>query len=103
MRAGWLAGGLAGGRNKLDARYPGMDFEVKDKENFVVKFMTTTRKLGQYKWPLREDIQTVQKQFLISAGFVPDYTYSVKYRGTYRDTVLPYHDIPRRHINLAEI
>ncbi|KAH3696494.1 hypothetical protein DPMN_083959 [Dreissena polymorpha] len=22
-------------------------------------------------------------------------TYSVKYRGTYRDTVLPYHDIPR--------
>ncbi|KAH3865557.1 hypothetical protein DPMN_003817 [Dreissena polymorpha] len=49
-----------------------MDFEVKDKENFVVKFMTTTRKLGQYKWPLREDIQTVQKQFLISAGFVPD-------------------------------
>lgn len=55
-----------------DAWYPGMDFEVKDKENFVVKFMTTTRKLGQYKWPLREDIQTVQKQFLISAGFVPD-------------------------------
>ncbi|KAH3694535.1 hypothetical protein DPMN_081975 [Dreissena polymorpha] len=23
------------------------------------------------------------------------HTYSVKYRGTYRDTVLPYHDIPR--------
>ncbi|KAH3708500.1 hypothetical protein DPMN_067952 [Dreissena polymorpha] len=55
-----------------DAWYPGMVVDVKDKEHFLVTFMTPTRTLGQYKWPLREDIQTVQKKFLISVGFVPD-------------------------------
>ena len=39
-----------------DDWYPGMVVENKDKENFVFKFMTPTRKLGRYKWPQREDI-----------------------------------------------
>ncbi|XP_045198613.2 uncharacterized protein LOC123552927 [Mercenaria mercenaria] len=55
-----------------DAWYPGIVVKVKDNENFVVKFMTPTRKPGCFSWPSREDIQIVEKGFVLSTGFIPD-------------------------------
>ncbi|KAH3777540.1 hypothetical protein DPMN_178987 [Dreissena polymorpha] len=36
-----------------DAWYSGIVVEIKDEENFVVKFMTPTRALGQYEKTFR--------------------------------------------------
>ena len=41
-------------------------------DNMLVKFMTNTRKVGCFSWPSREDIQTVDTEFVLKTGFIPE-------------------------------
>ncbi|KAL4219419.1 Piwi-like protein 1 [Mactra antiquata] len=55
-----------------DAWYPGIVSCVNTNRTLVVKFMSPARKVGHFCWPAREDIQTVEKDFILKIGFVPN-------------------------------
>jgi hypothetical protein len=56
-----------------DTWYPGIVSSVNSNRTmFVVKFMSPARKVGHFCWPAREDIQTVEKDFILKIGFVPN-------------------------------
>ena len=55
-----------------DSWYPGCVESITENETAVVKFMTPCRIPGHFKWPQRQDKQTVQKQFVLKRGFIPE-------------------------------
>ncbi|XP_045170683.2 uncharacterized protein LOC123533110 [Mercenaria mercenaria] len=55
-----------------DNWYPGYVEKIVDTTTAVVKFMTHCRKPGYFQWPLREDKQVVNIQFVIGQKLVPD-------------------------------
>lgn len=55
-----------------DSWYPGIVVGKTENECASVKFMTPCRKQGYFQWPARDDIQTVNRKFIISKQFIPD-------------------------------
>lgn len=53
-----------------DQWYPGCVVNSKGPEA-IVKFMAPCRKPGHYIWPVRDDTQTVNKEFVLMRGFLP--------------------------------
>ena len=55
-----------------DTWYPGCIDCIIDNETATVQFTTPCRIPGHFKWPQRQNKQTVQKQFVLKCGFIPE-------------------------------
>lgn len=55
-----------------DCWYPGIVKSTISTDKAVVRFMVPTNKPGVFRWPVRDDVQTVERRFILLTGFVPD-------------------------------
>ena len=56
-----------------DQWYPGCVEKINtDRKVLKVKFMTPCRRKGFFMWPMRDEIQDVNPDFLLDVGIVPD-------------------------------
>lgn len=52
--------------------YPGCVENTPNNETAVVNFMSPCRMPGHFKWPQRQDKQTLKKEFVLKRRFIPE-------------------------------